>query len=112
MRLNAVAFGAVCFALFTLPAGAANWPNFRGPQSSGISDEKDLPAKWSDSENLVWKIDLPGPGASSPVVWGDKVFVTCYSGYGVKSRDPGNQEDLRRHLICVDRKEGKILWDK
>jgi len=94
------------------PSGAADWPGFRGPHSSGISKEKDLPTKWSDKENLIWKIDLPGPGASSPVVWGDKVFVTCYTGYGVNAKDPGTMEDLRRHLLCVDRKEGNVLWDK
>jgi hypothetical protein len=97
-------------------AGAAamtsNWPNFRGPHSSGISEEKGLPTRWSDTENLVWKTDLPGPGASSPVVWGDSVFVTCYTGYGVDQQNPGNQDDLRRHLIRVDRKSGKVLWDK
>jgi hypothetical protein len=91
---------------------AADWPNFRGPGSSGVSEEKDLPAKWSDAENLVWKTDLPGPGSSSAVVWGDKVFVTCYTGYGVDRGNPGNQADLRRHLVCVDRKSGSILWDK
>jgi outer membrane protein assembly factor BamB len=94
------------------PAGAADWPNFRGPHSSGISTEKDLPAKWSDKENLVWKIDVPGPGSSSPVVWGDRVFVTCYTGYGIPGKDPGDQEELHRHLLCVDRKVGKVLWDK
>jgi outer membrane protein assembly factor BamB len=103
---------AVGVALFALPAGAADWPSFRGPGSSGISEEKDLPTTWSDKENLVWKIDLPGPGASSPVVWGDKVFVTCYTGYGLDQQNPGDQADLRRHLLCVDRKEGKVLWDK
>jgi outer membrane protein assembly factor BamB len=91
---------------------AANWAGFRGPNSSGISAEKGLPTTWSDTENLVWKIDLPGPGSSSPVVWGDKVFVTCYSGYGVDRGNPGDQANLRRHLVCVDRLAGKILWDQ
>jgi outer membrane protein assembly factor BamB len=112
MKPKALPLFATWSVLFTLSAGAADWPNFRGPHNSGISEEKNLPAKWSDTENLVWKIDLPGPGSSSPVVWGDKVFVTCYTGYAVDRRDPGNQEDLRRHLLCVDRKSGKMLWDK
>ncbi|HEV3257830.1 MAG TPA: PQQ-binding-like beta-propeller repeat protein [Gemmataceae bacterium] len=99
-------------AVLALNAPAADWPNFRGPGSSGVSKEKNLPATWSDTENLVWKIDLPGPGSSSPVVWGDKVFVTCYTGYGVDRRNLGNQADLRRHLLCVDRNTGNVLWDK
>jgi len=112
MRPKTLPLVALCFALIAVPAGAADWPNFRGPHNSGISEEKGLLVKSGDTENLAWKTDLPGPGASSPVVWGDKVFVTCYTGYGLNQRDPGKQEDLRRHLICVDRKEGKVLWDK
>jgi outer membrane protein assembly factor BamB len=99
-------------AVLAVNASAADWPSFRGPHSSGISEEKGLPTRWDDQENLIWKLDLPGPGSSSPVVWGDKVFVTCYSGYGSNQRNPGDQADLRRHLLCVDRKAGKVLWDK
>jgi outer membrane protein assembly factor BamB len=103
---------ALGFVLSILPAQAGDWPGFRGPGALGLSDEKDLPVKWSDKDNLVWKIDLPGPGGSSPIVLGDKVFVTCFTGYGLNASDPGKQEDLERHLLCVDRKAGKILWDK
>ncbi len=112
MRPKMLLAWAAGLALFSLSARAADWPNFRGPHGCGISEEKDLPTKWGDQENLAWKVDLPGPGASSPVVWGDKVFVTCYTGYGLNPRNPGDQADLRRHLLCVDRKTGKILWDK
>jgi outer membrane protein assembly factor BamB len=112
MTRKNVSLCAVCFALFLVPALAGDWPGFRGPGSSGVSDEANLPAKWSDTENLVWKLDLPGFGSSSPIVWGDKVFVTCYTGYGVDRRNPGNQQDLARHLLCIDRKAGKVLWDK
>src|SRR6516162_1202856 len=103
---------AVCYALSTLPASAANWPGFRGQGSAGVSDEKGLPTKWSDSENVVWKTDLPSPGSSSPCIWGDRIFITCYSGYGINPNEPGEQENLRLHLVCVDRKSGKIAWDK
>jgi outer membrane protein assembly factor BamB len=103
---------ALCFTLFTLPASAANWPGFRGPGASGVSEEKGLPTKWSDSENLVWKTDLPGPGSSSAVIWGNKVFLTCYSGYGVDRKEIGEQEDLRLHIVCLDRKSGALQWDK
>jgi outer membrane protein assembly factor BamB len=112
MKSKTFPAAALCVAAFALAAGAADWPNFRGPGGCGVSAEKDLPAKWGDKENLVWKLDLPGPGSSSPVVWGDKVFVTCYTGYGVSASEPGEQANLRRHLLCVDRKGGKVLWDK
>ncbi|MHC4509729.1 MAG: hypothetical protein ACYTAO_12350, partial [Planctomycetota bacterium] len=55
---------------------AGQWPRFRGPNGQGISDAKTIPIKWTQSD-YNWKIELPGTGPSSPVVWDDKVFVTC-----------------------------------
>ena len=92
---------------------AADWLRFRGPNGSGIApDAKPLPTRWSDTENLKWKTALPGPGSSCPIVVGNRVFVTCWSGYAVDPANPGDQENLKRHLVCVDRATGKILWDK
>ena len=68
--------------------------------------------QWSESKNLKWKTPLPGPGSSSPIVWGQHVFVTCYSGYGLSRTNPGNIEDLVRHLICIDRNDGKVIWTR
>jgi hypothetical protein len=95
-------------------AGAGDWARFRGPNGSGISsDDKPTPVTWSETENLKWKVALPGPGHSSPIVVGDRVFVTCWTGYGTDlSQDEGNQADLKRHLLCIDRHSGAILWDK
>ncbi|WP_298863522.1 PQQ-binding-like beta-propeller repeat protein [uncultured Gimesia sp.] len=91
----------------------AEWTRFRGPNGSGVSNEKkSTPAEWSDQKNLKWKAALPGRGSSSPIIVGDKVFITCWSGYGMNRSDPGDQKNLRRHLVCLDRKSGKILWDK
>ena len=73
---------------------------------------KPLPVKWSETENLKWKVKLPGPGSSSPIVVGQRVFVTCWTGYAVDGDDEGDEKDLRRHLICLDRETGKVLWDK
>lgn len=103
------------FALLMLISSSvqADWMRFRGPNGSGVSDEtQSTPAEWSSQKNLKWKVALPGPGSSSPIIVGDKVFVTCWSGYGVNRNNPGNQKDLRRHLICLDRKTGKTLWDR
>jgi outer membrane protein assembly factor BamB len=88
----------------------ADWPGFRGPHGDGVSPERGLPVHWTDTENVVWKYKLPGPGTSSPIAWGDRVFVTCYSGYGVPEGKKGELADLRRHLLCLDRKTGTLLW--
>ncbi|HUY34492.1 MAG TPA: PQQ-binding-like beta-propeller repeat protein [Pirellulales bacterium] len=88
------------------------WPRFRGPNGSATSDERGLPLTWSDDQNIVWKTDLPGPGASSPITTGDRVFVTCYSGYGVEGEKAAKQDDLLRHLVCIDRATGKIVWNQ
>lgn len=93
-------------------AAAANWPQFRGPEGSATADASQIPDRWSDTENLAWRAELPGPGSSSPIVWGDRVFVTCYSGYGVSTRQVGEPEMLKRHLLCFDRKSGRELWRK
>jgi outer membrane protein assembly factor BamB len=95
-----------------LPAFAADWRQFRGPNGSGIAAVDDKPATtWSETSNLKWKVALPGPGSSSPIVSGERVFITCYSGYGDGSSGD-SIEKLQRHLLCVDRAVGKIIWDK
>lgn len=96
----------------TQPKKSDDWPRFRGPNGTGTSNEKGLPAKWSATEKLLWKRELPGPGASSPIVVGKRIYVTCYSGYGLSKSRPGDPKDLKRHLVCLDRKTGKILWNK
>ena len=90
----------------------ADWARFRGPDGAGISSDTAVPMKWSDTENLKWKTELPGPGLSSPIVVGDKLFVTCYTGYGLDAEKPGNIANLTRHLVCLSRADGKILWTK
>jgi len=90
----------------------ADWRQFRGPGGLGTSEEKGVPIEWSAEKNVVWKVKLPGAGASCPVTKDKRVFVTCYSGYGIDGKNPGNMDDLRRHLLCLDRATGKPLWDK
>ncbi len=89
---------------------ADDWSRFRGPNGSGATDARGLPVTWSDTENIVWKLDLPGPGSSSPVSAGPHVFVTCYTGYGVSRSSPGDITKLQRHLLCVDRATGGEVW--
>lgn len=98
----------ICLAT-ALPA--ADWTQFRGPGGLGISPDKGVPTKWSSTENIVWKAEMPGPGASCPITLNDRVFITSYSGYGLKPGE-GEQQNLTRHLLCLDRKSGEVVWDK
>lgn len=103
---------AICVLFILAGTGqAADWLQFRGPQF-GIAPDKNTPLKWSGTDNIAWKTALPGPGASSPIVVGQRVFLTAYSGYGLDKENPGEQKDLKRHLVCVDRANGKILWTR
>jgi outer membrane protein assembly factor BamB len=95
---------AYLLASFLLLAGVVNaqtWPQFRGPNTQGRSAETGLPLKWSGAENIIWKAELPGESWSSPVVWGNRVFVTTATDGGVSCR-----------VIAIDRKTGAILWNK
>lgn len=96
---------------FALAQGTtSDWRTFRGNNGTATSTEKGFPSKWSSTENILWKTDLPGAGSSTPIVIGQKVFVTCYSGYNVPNQARGKQEDLKLHVVCLDRSSGKILW--
>lgn len=107
-----VVLGVASLPLAIAPARGADWPRFRGASGSGVSEESGLPERWGESEGLLWKTPLPGPGSSSPIVLGTRVFLTCYSGYGASQTQPGEQEKLRRHVVCVDADSGKVLWDR
>lgn len=112
-RMLGVFLAVTVLAFSAGPAFASDWLRFHGANGSGISpDTQSLPVKWSDTENLKWKHKLPGPGSSSPIVVGKRVFVTCWTGYAADRDKPGSEKDLRRHLICLDRDSGKVLWDK
>ncbi len=76
-------------------AHAENWPGFRDPTRQGISAETDLPLKWSATDNIAWKTPIPGEGWSSPIVWGNRVFVTTATKNGTSC-----------HMIALDRKTG------
>jgi outer membrane protein assembly factor BamB len=93
---------ALLCALAAGPALAADWTQFRGPGSSAISPETGLPVKWTATENVRWKADLPGRGASSPVIAGGKIYVTACSGY--------RQKWL--HVLCFDEATGRKLWER
>jgi outer membrane protein assembly factor BamB len=106
MRILATCWPVLISLVLACVAPAADWPRFRGPNGSGISQDAKVPIRWGDQNNLKWKRELPGRGFSSPIVVGDCVFVTCYTG------GEGDLQDLKRYLVCVDRHKGDILWSK
>jgi len=97
---------------------ADNWPQWRGPEATGITLEKNLPSRWTASENIVWKVNLAGRGTSTPVIWGDRIFLTSQVGEGpVNYRTAGYRESARpaddrvRFFIqCFRRSDGHLLW--
>ena len=103
--LSAALLLCLCVSL-----NAEDWSRFRGPAGQGVASAEGIPTTWSADANMEWKVELPGPGASSPIVVGDAVFLTCYSGYGLTQEDPGKIENLMRHLVCMNLKTGKIQW--
>src|SRR5262245_40950949 len=86
--------------LLTGTVPAENWPCWRGPAHNGVSSETALPARWSATENVRWKAELPGVGVSAPIIWGERVFVTASDG----------RLNDRLHLLCFHRDHGKLLW--
>ncbi len=80
-------------------AFADNWPQWRGPSMNGVSEEKNLPVRWSTEENVAWKLALPSLSGSTPIIWGERVFLNVADG-----------DELS--LWCVDRKGGSVLWKR
>jgi outer membrane protein assembly factor BamB len=85
--------------LLAATSNAENWPAWRGITGRGLSLERKLPTKWSKTENVRWRVDLPAPGNSTPIVWNDRIFVT-----------QSIPADKKRALICINREDGKTLW--
>jgi outer membrane protein assembly factor BamB len=81
---------------------AADWPQWRGPTADGVSSENAFPLRWSATENVLWKVELPGHGNSSPVVMGDDVILTASSG----------RDDSELHILCYDRRTGRPRWQR
>jgi len=105
-RLSSAALAIGLLSSLTWVTEAANWSRFRGENGSGIAaDAAATPVEWSETKNLRWSAALPGPGKSSPIVVGNRVIVTCWSG-----ENP--PEDLKRHILCFDRNTGEKLWAK
>jgi len=112
MKVSRVYHSLSVAALSLILFSGADWTRLRGPGATGISDDTGLPIRWSATENVVWKTALPGKGGSSPITLNGKIFLTAYSGYGLDRSKPGDQKDLTHHVLCFNRADGKIIWEK
>jgi outer membrane protein assembly factor BamB len=133
--LAVVVFSLVCVTLIGAgrtadsPASGTNWPRWRGSDGSGVSETKNLPAEWSDTKNVIWKTPIPGRGHSSPIIWGNRLFLTTsFEGEAVPGAKapvhlvngkpflhPDSVGSDRRHtlkVLAIDTDSGKILWER
>ncbi len=119
--MRKLVFCSLLIAWFSI-AYAENWPGWRGPGSLGVSSEKGIPTTWDMSKNVKWKAEVPGLGHSSPVVWGNRVFVTTAvssdpkedyweKGFPRIERKPDSAE-ISWKVLCFDRDTGKLLWEQ
>ena len=118
------AAGCAFFLLGHVLAESENWPGFRGPKGCGVSSTADPPVKWSEDDNVSWKIELPCLGHSSPVIWDDLIFLTGARPVGETLSEPkwSNRPGAHNNLpitreqefvaLAVDRKTGAIVWEK
>ena len=121
--INWIALPALCFLLGGTAAMAqTNWPQFRGADSRGVGTNRDLPEHWSATKNISWKTDLPGRGWSSPIVWGDRIFLTSVINLGKSEKPkkglyfggerPEFPDSVHQWMVyCLDLKTGRILWE-
>ena len=96
----------------TRPSAPLDWPRFRGSDGMGDAGDARLPVEWGPDRGIVWKTALPGAGASSPITFGDRVYVTAYSGYFVPGEPDGDIGQLKRHLIAINLADGKVIWNR
>ena len=108
---------ATCVALFANATLAAelHWPQFRGPHGDGSTAARRVPITWSETNNLAWKVSLPGRGRSSPVVLGNRIWLTLAVEQGVvRTRINGDDMQTAEHVslevICLDARTGRLLW--
>ena len=130
MKKKIVYFALMLAVLITagLVKAQENWPHWRGPHHNGINDSTSLPMKWSLTENIVWKTPLPSWSAATPIIWGDRIFITSPSKAEPKPKpqQPDQQSQGQRRgqmssldpggpklfLVCISKKDGKILWER
>jgi outer membrane protein assembly factor BamB len=112
IALSALSIFVIALVSSGLSQNTNNWPHWRGPDHNGIINDVDLPTSWSTTGNIKWKTKLPWWGASTPIIWEDKIFIVSPSedeGEDLENHNPGGSELL---LLSVSKTDGKILWQK
>lgn len=101
------------------PAAERYWPQWRGPYATGVSQHADPPIEWSETKNIRWKVEIPGRGSSSPVVWGDRIFLLTAVPVGVEPaaahapRGGLRQRGVHRYIVlAINRRDGSIVWQR
>ena len=122
MRAFATATTALMLLALTPLLAADQWPQFRGPQAGVVADDPNLPETWSETENVAWKVDIPGMGWSSPIVWDDHVFITSAISAGKEAAPVPGLYDEHDHVKAAasqrwmvydfDFKTGKMRWER
>jgi outer membrane protein assembly factor BamB len=122
-RVFVAALACLIFPVLTLSASAANWPQYRGPNASGVDDSVALPTRWNieTGENIRWQSSIPGLAHASPIVWGDRVYVATAVQAGgdspLKVGLYGNIDSVKEkesnqwRLLALDKATGKVLWN-
>ncbi len=100
----------VLFAVMCSASRAENWPHWRGPTGNGAAEKASPPVEWSDTKNVKWKVEIPGSGLSSPIVWNDKVFVT--TAVPVAGQNAAGLPTLEFKVFCFNRDNGGLIWQK
>ena len=123
IRFTAAALALISAAALAAQPSTSNWPHWRGPSHTGVANGN-VPLTWSDTQNVKWKIEIPGRGFSTPVAWGNRLFLTTAIPTGKKSEQPppsgrggagggaGAGEEHRLEVMAVDRATGKVLWQR
>ena len=101
----------VLIPLSVCAVDAVDWPRFRGADGNASAPSANVPLTWNETEHMLWRQEIPGHGASCPAVFADRIYLTSFTGYGLDPGDPGNRQDLRLHVLCFDRQDGRLLWD-
>ncbi|HYP53213.1 MAG TPA: PQQ-binding-like beta-propeller repeat protein, partial [Pyrinomonadaceae bacterium] len=103
--LSRLTTAALLSVLSATTSRAEDWPQYRGPRGQGVSAERGLPVKWGAGSGVQWKTPLPGPGHSSPVVWGERIFLTAYRGPAAGARG-------QLLVLALDKRTGRVVWER
>ncbi len=121
--LGVLSCGLLLLGIVQARAAEENWPQWRGPYGTGAAPNANPPVEWSEAKNVRWKVAVPGKGHSTPIVWGDRIFLTTAVPFGETlppkySTAPGTHDGVpvtRQHefiVLAINRRDGKVLWQK